>query len=76
MAISEDIGHYKNTHHVAIFQTSQWEESLRKFLQMADEMDVSLDFAKELFTLIHQESIDTQSRILGQYQDKNGDSTL
>lgn len=76
MAISEDIGHYKNTHHVAIFQTSQWEESLRKFLQMADEMDVSLDFAKELFTLIHQESIDTQSRILGRHQDKNGDSTL
>lgn len=64
MAISEDIGHYKNTHNVAIFQTSQWEESLRKFLQMADEMDVSLDFAKELFTLIHQESIETQSKIL------------
>ncbi|MFM7664518.1 MAG: bifunctional 3-deoxy-7-phosphoheptulonate synthase/chorismate mutase type II [Bacteroidota bacterium] len=57
MGISEAIGHYKNTHQLAIFQTTQWEESLTKFLQMAGEMEISPEFAKELFTLIHQESI-------------------
>lgn len=69
MGISEAIGHYKNTHQLAIFQTSQWEESLTKFLQMAGEMEISPEFAKELFTLIHQESIETQSRILSKKND-------
>jgi chorismate mutase len=69
MGISEAIGHYKNTHQLAIFQTSQWEESLTKFIQMAGEMEISPEFAKELFTLIHQESIETQSRILTKKND-------
>lgn len=75
MGISEAIGHYKNENHIAIFQTSQWEDSLKKFVNMAGEMDISPEFAKELFTLIHQESIETQSRILSKENDYGSDST-
>jgi len=42
---------------------------------MADEMDISPDFAKELFTLVHQESIETQSRILSKKNDHGSHQT-
>lgn len=63
MERSEQIGAYKKRNHLVIFQTEQWKESLNKFIQMAEKLDLSSEFAIELFKLIHQESIAIQSKV-------------
>ena len=63
MDLSEQIGLYKKRNHLVIFQTEQWKESLDKFIRLAEELDLSIDFATELFKLIHQESIAIQSKV-------------
>jgi len=63
MELSERIGAYKKRNHLVIFQTEQWKESLDKFIKLAEELDLSAEFATELFKLIHQESIAIQSKV-------------
>lgn len=63
MELSERIGAYKKRNHLVIFQTEQWKESLEKFIKLAEELDLSAEFATELFKLIHQESIAIQSKV-------------
>lgn len=63
MDLVEQIGNYKKRNHIAIFQPNQWEEALAKFLKFSEDAELSQEFAKEVFKLIHQESIDIQSRI-------------
>jgi chorismate mutase len=72
MELVEQIGYYKKRNHIAIFQPNQWEEALAKFLKLSDDADLSKEFAAEVFKLIHQESIDIQSRILRNLE--SGDS--
>ena len=63
MDCSDQIGEYKKRNHIAIFQSGQWEESLRKFLSLAQATDLDPIFAAEIFKLIHQASIDRQSKV-------------
>lgn len=64
MELVEQIGHYKKRNNIAIFQPNQWEEALAKFLRLSEDAELSKEFAAEVFKLIHQESIDIQSKIL------------
>lgn len=64
MELVEQIGHYKKRNNIAIFQPNQWEEALAKFLKLSEDAELSKEFAAEVFKLIHQESIDIQSKIL------------
>lgn len=64
MELVEHIGHYKKRNNIAIFQPNQWEEALAKFLKLSEDAELSKEFAAEVFKLIHQESIDIQSKIL------------
>ena len=64
MDLVEQIGHYKKRNNIAIFQPNQWEEALAKFLRLSEDAALSKEFAAEVFKLIHQESIDIQSKIL------------
>lgn len=64
MDLVEQIGHYKKRNNIAIFQPNQWEEALAKFLSLSEDAELSREFAAEVFKLIHQESIDIQSKIL------------
>lgn len=64
MELVEHIGHYKKRNNIAIFQPNQWEEALAKFLRLSEDAELSKEFAVEVFKLIHQESIDIQSKIL------------
>jgi chorismate mutase len=64
MDLVEQIGHYKKRNNIAIFQPNQWEEALAKFLSLSEDAELSKEFAAEVFKLIHQESIDIQSKIL------------
>ena len=64
MELVEQIGQYKKRNNIAIFQPNQWEEALAKFLKLSEDAELSKEFATEVFKLIHQESIDIQSKIL------------
>ena len=64
MELVEHIGQYKKRNNIAIFQPNQWEEALAKFLRLSEDAELSKEFAAEVFKLIHQESIDIQSKIL------------
>lgn len=64
MAISEKIGYFKKDRNSAVYQPTRWEEVLRKNVIKAMDAQLSDEFSKELFKLIHQESIRIQSEIL------------
>ena len=72
MQVSATIGNFKKEHNLAVLQSNQWEESLRKNVTKAILADLSEEFSTTLFKLIHQESIHIQSTILnGPNEDEN-----
>lgn len=64
MAISEKIGYFKKDRNSAVYQPTRWEEVLRNNVIKAMDAQLSDEFSKEIFKLIHQESIRIQSEIL------------
>ena len=64
MKISETIGNFKKEHNLAVLQSSQWEETLKKNVNKAIASNLAKDFSTSLFKLIHEESIHIQSEIL------------
>jgi chorismate mutase len=63
MEVSEQIGLYKKDLDMVIFQKSIWEKAFKENIKNALEVDLSEEFASQLFKLIHQESIVKQSKI-------------
>ena len=63
MDISEQIGSYKKDLNMVIFQKSIWEKAFMDNVKNALDVNLSEDFASQLFKLIHQESIVKQSKI-------------
>lgn len=63
MEVSEQIGLYKKDLDMVIFQKSIWEKAFKANIKNALEVDLSEEFASQLFKLIHQESIVKQSKI-------------
>ena len=63
MDISEQIGSYKKELNMVIFQKSIWEKAFKENVQNALDVELSEEFASQLFKLIHQESIVKQSKI-------------
>ena len=62
MDISEQIGSYKKELNMVIFQKSIWEKAFKENVQNALDVELSEEFASQLFKLIHQESIVKQSK--------------
>ena len=63
MDISEQIGVYKKDLNMVIFQKSIWEKAFKENIQNSLDVNLSEEFASQLFKLIHQESIVKQSKI-------------
>ena len=63
MDISEQIGSYKKELNMVIFQKSIWEKAFKENVQNSLDVELSEEFASQLFKLIHQESIVKQSKI-------------
>ncbi|MBT5438081.1 MAG: bifunctional 3-deoxy-7-phosphoheptulonate synthase/chorismate mutase type II [Crocinitomicaceae bacterium] len=63
MDISEQIGSYKKDLNRIIFQKSIWEKAFMDNVNNALDVNLSEEFASQLFKLIHQESIVKQSKI-------------
>lgn len=64
MEISRQIGQYKKDNNISILQTSRWDAVLAKVIEKGRECGLSEKFVKTLFNTIHEESVESQNRIL------------
>jgi chorismate mutase len=70
MKISEKIGQYKKENNVTILQVSRWEEIIHTRVAMALAMGISEGFSKEFLKLIHNESIQIQTKVMNEKLEK------
>jgi chorismate mutase len=64
MSVAKQIGEYKKNNKVTILQIKRWEEILSSRLQKGEMMGLSVEFIKELYQLIHNESIRIQNSVM------------
>jgi chorismate mutase len=64
MSVVEKIGKYKKDNNVTILQTTRWEELLNDKMTQAKAMGLDADFVKQLYILIHEDSIRKQTEIM------------
>lgn len=76
MNISSKIGDYKKANNVTVLQTERWNSMLSDRLKTANSMGLSNDFAKNIFQLIHQESINKQFELFNQSAINNLEKTV
>src|SRR5690606_36384248 len=70
MKISEKIGQYKKENNVTILQVTRWEEIIQTRLALGKAMGLDPEFMSELLKLIHQESIQVQTRIMNKVEER------
>jgi chorismate mutase len=70
MKISEKIGQYKKDNNVTILQVNRWEEIIQTRITLAKAMGLSDQFAAELLKLIHNESIQIQTKVMNQVAER------
>jgi chorismate mutase len=63
MQLIEQIGAYKKTNGLTIFQLNRWEEILKRQKTHAAQMGLSTIFIEKLYELIHAESIRIQTKL-------------
>ena len=61
---SRQIGEYKKAHNVAILQTNRWDSILSKMVEAGKKFDLSEEFVTEVFTAIHEASVQAQNETL------------
>lgn len=64
MKMIEKIGDYKKDNHVTVFQLERWNEIMRTRPEWAKLALLSPDFIRELYKIIHDESIRIQTEIM------------
>lgn len=64
MRIVEEIGRYKKTHNVSIFQLRRWERILQSRIESGIKLGLDEEFVKKLLRLVHKESIRRQADII------------
>ncbi|HAW59040.1 MAG TPA: 3-deoxy-7-phosphoheptulonate synthase [Bacteroidales bacterium] len=69
MAMIDEIGHYKNQHHITILQIKRWRQMLADRLESGSQLGLDKDFLQQLLQLVHDESIRRQQNILNPHHD-------
>lgn len=64
MKISEKIGQFKKDNQVTILQVNRWEEIIHTRVALGLAMGLSEEFSREMLKLVHQESIQVQTRVM------------
>ncbi|MBX2967312.1 MAG: bifunctional 3-deoxy-7-phosphoheptulonate synthase/chorismate mutase type II [Cyclobacteriaceae bacterium] len=64
MKISEKIGQFKKDNQITILQVNRWEEIIHTRVALGLAMGLNEDFSREMLKLVHQESIQVQTRIM------------
>ncbi len=62
MQLSKKIATIKSKNNMSIFQLNRWQEVLDNIIQTSKKYNLEEDFIKEIYTLIHQESIQVQTK--------------
>lgn len=62
--ISGKIGQYKKTHKMTILQVSRWQQLLEDRLSQAQKLGLAQDFVRDIYQLIHDQSIKIQSTVM------------
>lgn len=70
MRISEQIGQYKKENNVTILQVTRWEEIVETRVALGRAMGLSREFTNELLKLIHDESIQVQTRVMNKMEER------
>lgn len=60
MLVSEKIGKYKKEQKVAVLQIDRWKQVLENHINKGAKLDLSEELVKEIFEIIHKESISRQ----------------
>lgn len=74
MGIAEQIGKFKKDHNITILQTSRWDTILKKRTAMGLLKGLSSDFVEKIFSAIHQESINHQTKVMNENLEKQPQS--
>lgn len=64
MNIADKIGQYKKENNVTVLQTDRWESMLKNRIDTGKMMGLNEDFVRNLYTLIHEESVSRQAEIM------------
>jgi chorismate mutase len=64
MSLVEKAGEYKKLNNVAVFQMERWKKVFETRPEWAQALRLHPDFAKDLFQLIHTESIKKQTEVM------------
>ncbi len=64
MKVAMGIGQCKKENGVTILQPARWDQIISKYLAVGQTKGFSEEFIRKLFMAIHQESINTQTRIM------------
>lgn len=66
MKIADKIGMFKKQNNITILQASRWDAILQKRTAMGLSRGLSEDFVTKIFSAIHQESINHQTKIMNE----------
>jgi chorismate mutase len=66
MKVAEHIGQCKKDNGVTILQPARWDQIISKYLEVGQAKGFSEEFIRKLFMAIHQESINTQTKIMNE----------
>ena len=64
MKVAAGIGQCKKENGVTILQPARWDQIISKYLAVGEKKGFSEEFIRKLFMAIHQESINTQTKIM------------
>src|SRR5690606_39135722 len=70
MKISKKIGQYKKENNVTILQVSRWEEIVQTRITLGRAMGLSREFTTDLLKLIHNESIQVQTKVMNKVEER------
>lgn len=66
MRLAEKIGEYKKDNNVTVFQAARWKQIMETRPEWGQQVSLSADFIRELYRIIHDESIRIQTHIFNQ----------
>lgn len=64
MNVSRKIGEYKKENNIAIIQTARWDKVFSKVLEKGKEYGLTEKFLSDVFTAIHEASVEVQNEII------------
>jgi chorismate mutase len=64
VAITKEIGRYKKENNVTALQINRWSQLMEDRIKLGKKLDLSDDFVKHIFQLIHEDSVRLQTEIM------------